>query len=65
MNTYTTISGRKISVSENKSQRTFTIRVECGKYRTIKMDKEEFRSCQNNTGNDWAYFLKGQDYYKI
>jgi hypothetical protein len=47
------------SVTANKSARTFTIRKEDGtKYRTCRMSKEEFNSCENNTLNDWSYFLQ-------
>ncbi len=65
MKTLTTISNRKLKVSSNKSARTFTIRTEAGKYRTLPMSKEEFNSCLNNTGNDWQQFLKGSDYFKV
>ncbi len=60
-----TITGRKFRITSNKSQRTFTIRTENAKYRTIKMPKEEFESCLNNTGNDWAQFLTSDDYYVV
>ena len=65
MKTLTTISGREIKVSANHSKRTFTIVTDRGKYRTIPMSKEEFNSCLNNTGNDWADFLRSDDYYKV
>ena len=50
--------GEEINVSANHSARTFTIRTEVAKYRTIRMSKDEFQSCLSNTANDWAYFLK-------
>jgi len=66
MKTLTTISGEKIKVSSNKSVRTFTIRTDSGfKYRTYPMSKEEFNSCESNTGNDWKQFLRSDDYYKV
>lgn len=65
MKTLTTITGRTIKVSSNKSARTFTIVTDAAKYRTYKMTKEEFNSCEYNTGNDWANFLKSDDYYKV
>ena len=65
MKTLTTISGRTIKVSSNKSERTFTIKTDSSKYRTLKMSKEEFNSCINNTGNDWSDFLKSDDYYVV
>lgn len=60
-----TITGRTINVKANHSKRTFTIRVEGSKYRTYQMDKETFSAELNNTANDWAQFLKGNDYYKV
>ena len=60
-----TISNREINVYPNIRNRTFTIRVEGAKYRTIKMNQEEFESCLHNTGNDWQQFLKSSDYYKV
>lgn len=65
MENLTTITGRKLRISSNKSNRTFTIRTESGKYRTTPMSQEEFNSCENNTGNDWQQFLKSDDYYRI
>jgi len=61
-----TISGREIKVSANQSKRTFTIITESGKFRTFTMSKEEFRSCERNTANDWQNFLKSSgDYYTV
>nr|WP_317632324.1 hypothetical protein [uncultured Flavobacterium sp.] len=60
-----------IKVKANKSKRTLTIRkIENNKvyvkYRTYKLNKEEFESCLNNTSNDWQYFLNNSnDYYKL
>jgi len=55
----------RIKVKANQSKRTFTIRTEAAKYRTNQMSKEEFEICENNTSNDWAQFLKSDDYYKV
>lgn len=60
----------KIIVTPNYSKRTFTIRktYEDGtkvKYRTIKLNKEDFDSELMNTENDWNQFLKSNDYYRI
>lgn len=63
--TYKTITGRVIKVRSNQKERHFTIKTESGIYRTFPMSKEEFESCENNTGNDWNQFLKSDDYYKI
>ena len=65
MKTLITISGREIKVTANYQKRTFTIITESAKYRTIMLSKDEFKSCLNNTGNDWNDFLKSDDYYKI
>lgn len=60
-----TISGRTINATANHSKKTFTIRVDGSKYRTIQMSKEEFNECLNMSANDWQQFLKGSDYYKV
>jgi len=61
-----TITGSEIKATANKSKRTFTIRTENGlKYRTTPMSKEEFNIHQYNTANDWAQFLKSDNYYKV
>lgn len=65
MKTLTTITGVEIKVSSNKSKRTFTIVTNSVKYRTCPLSKEEFMSCEHNTANDWAHFLKSDDYYKV
>ena len=65
MKTVTNISGREFKITSNKSARTFTIRVDGSVYRTIPMSREEFDSCENNTGNDWSQFMKSDDYYKV
>lgn len=66
MKTLRTITNKEITiVSSNKSKRTFTLKTTGGKFRTYPMTKDEFRSCLNNTGNDWDYFLRSNDYYKI
>ena len=59
-----------ITVKTNYSKRTFTIRktYEDGtkvKYRTNPMSKEDFESEQMNTENDWKWFLRSDDYYRI
>lgn len=61
-----TISGTEIKVTPNYSKRTYTIRKEGLKYRTIKMSKAEFESNEFNTANDWQTFLNlTNDYYLI
>lgn len=59
-----------IKAKANQSKRTFTIRkyvdgVLMAKYRTVQMSKDEFRSEEMNTQNDWVNFLKSDDYYTI
>ena len=59
---------KTIKATSNHKNRTFTIRTYyngklANKYRTIRMDHEEFASCLYNTENDWSQFLrKSQDY---
>ena len=60
-----TITGREIKVRSNQTARTFTIYVDTAVYRTIPLSGEEFRSCEGNTGQDWAEFLKTEDYYLV
>ncbi len=66
MITFKTITGKEISVSSNKRDRTFTIKTDAAKYRTTKMSEDEYQSALNYTGNDWQNFLRTtNDYYKI
>ena len=66
MDTFTTNLGEVLRISANHSKRTFTIRTDVAKYRTVRLCKEEFNSYLNNTVHDWSFFLrKGDDYYKV
>ena len=65
MKTYKTNLGETLKISVNHSKRTFTIRTDVAKYRTIRLSKEEFQSCLNNTGQDWRQWLRSDDYYKV
>ena len=62
---------RDIKITANKSNRTFTIRFiysdgDIIKYRTIKVNKDEFQSMDNMTTRDWEYFLYvSQEYYRV
>ena len=50
----------------NKKKRTFTIRKNGSKYRTINLSKDEFLEMENYTSNDWNGFLSSSnDYYKV
>ena len=62
-----TIQEKNISVCANKSRRTFTIRINGNKYRTVRMNKEDFSNNMYNTANDWRYFLRScdSDYYSV
>tara|TARA_R110000764_G_C11015714_1_gene383720 strand:- start:1866 stop:2051 length:186 start_codon:yes stop_codon:yes gene_type:complete len=53
-----------MKITSNKSKRTFTIRKENSKFRTLEMSKKEFEDFEYNTISDWKYFLRNQsDYY--
>ena len=65
MKTFKTNLGETLKISANHSMRTFTIRTDVAKYRTIRLSKDEFNSCLNNTGQDWRIFLRSSDYYKV
>ena len=65
MKTFKTNLGETLKISANHSKRTFTIRTDVAKYRTIRLSKEEFNSCLDNTGQDWRVFLRSGDYYKV
>ena len=56
-----------MKITSNKSKRTFTIRKEGAKFRTLKMSQNEFDECEYNTTEDWKYFLRTQDgnYYEV
>jgi hypothetical protein len=66
MKTLKSISGREFRISPNKAKRTFTIRVDGSKYRTLQMNRDEFVEAYYWTGEDWHYFLRNtNDYYKV
>lgn len=54
-----------MKATANKSKRTYTLRVNGNKYRTITMSKQEFESAYYWTQNDWKQFLKTDEYYKV
>jgi hypothetical protein len=58
-----------IKATANQKDRTFTLRKYVDgklftKYRTIKLNQEEFNSCEGNTDEDWKQFFKTDAYYK-
>ena len=61
----TTITGRVIKVTPNNRNRTFTLRTDGAKYRTNRMDKDEFEGAKSWTGNDWSQFLKTDEYFVV
>ena len=63
--TLNTILNIQIKVTPNKSQRTFTIRRQGIKFRTLQMSREEFDSAEYWTGQDWSNFLKTDEYYIV
>ena len=63
--TLNTILDIQIKVTPNKSQRTFTIRRQGIKFRTLQMSREEFDSADYWTGQDWSNFLKTDEYYIV
>lgn len=65
MTTFKTNLGETLKISANHSKRTFTIRTDVAKYRTIRLSKDEFNSCLNNTGQDWSVFLRSDGYYEM
>lgn len=64
MKTFKTNLGETLKISANHSKRTFTIVTDVEKYRTIRLSKDEFNSCLNNTGQDWRVFLRSSDSIK-
>ena len=60
-----TITGRVIKVTPNNSKRTFTLRTDGAKYRTIRMSRQEFEGAKSWTGNDWSQFLKTDEYFVV
>lgn len=57
--------GSTMTVTANHSKRTFTIRTESAKYRTLKFTKQEFEENDLNTQGDWEYFLRTEDFYYL
>ena len=59
------LTGRELTVTPNYSKRTFTLRTNGFKYRTLVMSSQEFNSALYWTGNDWVQFLKTDEYYRV
>lgn len=58
---------KAMKITPNQSKRTFTIRKEYVKFRTLRMSKDEFEQCENYTNEDWKYFLRAEtgNYYEV
>lgn len=61
---------RTLSVTANKSAKTFTLRFTYNdgskvKYRTLPMSREEFEQAEYWTEGDWIEFLKTDEYYSV
>lgn len=59
-----------IKATPNYKNRTFTIRKQRGgktfvKYRTDRLEPEQFRACEFFTHGDWGSFLKYGSYYLV
>jgi hypothetical protein len=65
MKTLTTSTGTTYRVSFNKSKRTITILTSSSKYRSTPMTKEEFNNVSYMTGNDFANWMKEDNYYPV
>ena len=56
-----------MKINPNQSKKTFTIKSNGNKFRTVKMSKAEFKELECNTENDWRNFLKTENgsYYQV
>ena len=56
-----------MKIYSNQSKKTFTIKTDGNKFRTVKMSKSEFEELEFNTENDWRNFLKTENgsYYQV
>ena len=65
MKTLTNIKGEQLIISPNFQEYTFDIQKNGVTWRTIEMKEEEFRSCLNNSGQDWQEYLNNSDDYYL
>ena len=66
MKILTTNTNEILKISSNKKKRTFTIRTNYAKFRTLQFTKEEFEHAEFFwTGNDWKQFLRTDECYKV
>lgn len=56
-----------MKITANQSKKTFTLKVNGNKFRTVVMSKNEFQELECNTANDWINFLRTQSgsYYQV
>ena len=55
-----------MNVKANQKDRTFTIRVNGSKYRSLKFCKATFEELEYNTDADWSNFLAtSNSYYRV
>ena len=65
MKPLTNIRGEQLIISPNYQDYTFDIQKNGVTWRTIEMEEEEFRSCLNNSGQDWQDYLNNSDDYYL
>jgi hypothetical protein len=54
-----------MTATPNKSRRTFTIRKDGSKYRTLPMNNVEFNEALYFTKDDWKYWLRTSQSYIV
>lgn len=47
-----------MKVTSNKSQKTFTIKMDGTTYRTNKLSKQEFEESHYNSNSDWVDYIR-------
>ena len=65
MKTMTNIKGEQLIISPNFQDNTFEIQKNGVTWRTIEMNEDEFKSCLNNSGQDWQEYLNNSDDYYL
>jgi hypothetical protein len=63
-NLTTTAKQTNMTATPNHSKRTFTIRKDESKYRTLPMTKQEFNEALYFTSDDWKHWLRTSQSYK-
>lgn len=54
-----------ITATPNYNKRTFTIRKDGSKFRTMPMPRLEFNEALEHTSNDWQGWLRTNQSYKL